>query len=151
MHQIKYRSREDAARQLGQWMGHQLLHKPWFMESDLLLPMPLHAKRLKSRGFNQAAVLCEGISSVTGIPMRNDLLQRQSSTSSQTTQHRQERWQNMQGVFALRDPLSLENKKLVLVDDVVTTGATLEALGRAVAAVPGTRISIACLAYTLPY
>ncbi|MBC6491659.1 ComF family protein [Flavihumibacter stibioxidans] len=151
MHQVKYQFRKDAGRQLGRWMGYQLLKCPWYHEADLLLPMPLHHKRKLQRGYNQAELLCNGISEITGKPCLPETVYRQSATSSQTKQHREERWDNMRQAFGIKDENSLVNRHVLLVDDVVTTGATLEAMGRQLLQVPGLKLSICCFAYTLPH
>ena len=150
LHDIKYRSGEKAGLQLGRWMGHLLKECDWFNEIDCLLPMPLHKKRRQERGYNQCDLLCEGISSVTAIRQIPDLLIRREATSSQTKQHRSERWNNMQGVFEVTGWDLLQNRHVLLVDDVVTTGATLEAMGRELLVIPGLKLSIYCFAYTLP-
>jgi ComF family protein len=151
LHQIKYNYRKDACIQLGQWMGHQLTSCGWLQEINVLLPMPLHKKRMLQRGYNQAALLCEGISSVTGTPVLPDALMRLAVTSSQTKQHRSGRWENMQKVFAVKDQQSLIHKHVLLIDDVITTGATLEATGEQLLKLSGLQLSICCFAYTLPY
>jgi ComF family protein len=151
LHQIKYHFRKDAALQIGEWMGNQLANSGWCANVDLLLPMPLHRKREQERGYNQAALLCNGISDKLNIPTLNHALVRKSATRSQTKQHRAERWENMQGVFAIADPNLLINKHVLLVDDVITTGATLEAMGEILLKVPGLKLSILCFAYTVKH
>lgn len=148
LHQIKYHYRKDAGFQLGQWMGAQLQMTSWPNDIDLLLPMPLHRAREEERGYNQAALLCEGISSMTGLQTAGGCIIRQAATNSQTRQDRAARWENMQGVFKVADPGALQNQKLVLVDDVITTGATLEAMGAELMKVPGIRLHILCFAFT---
>lgn len=148
LHQIKYHYRKDAGFQLGQWMGAQLQMTSWPNDIDLLLPMPLHRAREEERGYNQAALLCEGISSMTGLPTAGGCIIRQAATNSQTRQDRAARWENMQGVFKVADPGALQDQKLVLVDDVITTGATLEAMGAELMKVPGIELHILCFAFT---
>lgn len=148
LHQIKYHYRKDAGLQLGQWMGTQLLATGWLKDIDLLLPMPLHPAREAKRGYNQAALLCEGISSITGLPTAGALIIRKAATDSQTNQDRAARWENMQGVFTVANPGALQHKNLVLVDDVITTGATLEAMGAELMKLPGIQLHILCFAFT---
>jgi ComF family protein len=150
LHQIKYGHRKDAGLQLGRWMGIQLMQSHWWKDIDWVLPMPIHASRRARRGYNQAELLCQGIGEQTGMVVRNELLERVKSGHSLTTQHRVQRWQAMREVFAVRDPAALENRHVLLVDDVVTTGATLEAMGEKILACRNTRLSIYCFAYTLP-
>jgi ComF family protein len=151
LHQLKYSYRKELGLQLGEWMGYQLKASGWISEIDYLLPMPLHRKRKAERGYNQAALLAEGIQIQTGIPMQTEYLERITATRSQTRQHRSERWQNMREVFRVSQPPALQNKHVLLIDDVITTGATLEAMGEKILGVPGTRLSIYCFAYTLPH
>lgn len=151
LHAIKYHHRSDAGWQLGQWMGHQLLSAPWISEMDGILPMPLHERRQRERGYNQAALLSSGMSQVLGIPTYPDAIARKAETASQTRQQRSERWENMQQVFEVRDAAVLEGKHLLLVDDVVTTGATLEAMCLQLLQVSQVRLSVYCFAYTLPH
>lgn len=151
LHALKYSYRKELGLQLGKWMGSQLADCTWANEIDCILPMPLHPLREAVRGYNQADLLSEGIHRQTGLPVEFNLLQRNTPTRSQTTQHRTERWQNMKDVFQVRQASKLENKHLLLIDDVVTTGATLEAMGQKILAIPGTRLSIYCFAYTLPH
>lgn len=151
LHQVKYNYRKDAGLQVGQWMGYQLSEAAWFASIDFLLPMPLHPKRQLKRGYNQAELLCSGISSITGKVFQPGLTGRKSAAGSQTKQHRGERLLNMQEAFVIHDPAALENAHVLLVDDVVTTGATLEAMGSKLLQVKGLRLSICCFAYTLPH
>jgi ComF family protein len=150
LHHVKYKAGKGTGLQLGRWMGYRLKECNWFNEIDCLLPMPLHKKRIQERGYNQCDLLCEGISSVTGIRQIPGLLIRREATNSQTKQHRTERWKNMQGVFEVDSRNLLQNRHVLLVDDVVTTGATLEAMGRELLAIQGLKLSIYCFAYTLP-
>lgn len=151
LHQLKYNHRRDVGSQLGKWMGAQLATVDWKKEIDCILPMPIHPTRKATRGYNQAALLCEGIHQQTGIPFQANLLERNKSTRSLTTQHRAERWTSMQEVFSIKDSSLLTNKHILLVDDVVTTGATIEAMGEKILECVGTRLSIYCFAYTLPH
>jgi ComF family protein len=151
MHHLKYRSGKATGLQLGRWMGMQLQRCTWINEIDLLLPMPLHITRERARGYNQSALMCEGIAEATGLTIATNLLIRKEATRTQTKQHRDERWHNMQGVFAITDREALAGKHVLLVDDVITTGATLEAMGEKLLEVPALQLSIFCFAYTLPH
>lgn len=151
LHYVKYKSGKEAGLQLGRWMGYRLKECEWLSEIDYLLPMPLHPKRKQERGYNQCDLLCAGISAVTGIRQIPGLLVRREATSSQTKQHRSERWKNMQGVFEVGGRDLIQNRHVLLVDDVITTGATLEAMGKELLAIQGLKLSIYCFAYTLPH
>lgn len=151
LHQLKYAYRKELGLQLGAWMGFQLQSADWFSKIDCLLPMPLHPKRKATRGYNQAELLAIGIQQQTRLPLYSDCLERITPTRSQTTQHRSERWQNMREVFRVSKPAAIQQKHVLLIDDVITTGATLEAMGEKILQVPGTRLSLFCFAYTLPH
>lgn len=146
---LKYRGRSEAGLLLGRLMGEAIAGCDRFPPADLLLPLPLHPKKEKQRGYNQAALLCAGISTVTHIPVCSQVLLRRQFTDTQTKQDRLHRWQNMAQVFAISDPAQLKNKQVLLVDDVVTTGATLEA-SAALLVDAGCRVSVLTAAYTQP-
>ncbi|TDH24067.1 ComF family protein [Segetibacter sp. 3557_3] len=146
--QLKYRGNKEIGYYLGKLAGQYLVGSRYFKKADLLLPLPLNKKKEKKRGYNQAAVICAGMASVCGIPVLETAAYRNVFTETQTHKGRTGRWLNMEGVFTVRDPEPLRNKHILLVDDVVTTGATLESCGAAILSIPGTELSIATLAYT---
>lgn len=148
MHQFKYHGNQDLGFFLGQLVGSQLAESNRFLQVDRLLPLPLFPSKEKKRGFNQAAVLCEGIGSVLLKPVLKNVVVRKTATESQTRKSRVDRWQNMEGRFLLLDPDSIAGKHVLLVDDVVTTGATLEACGTAILEAGDTRLSIATLCFS---
>ncbi|MFT4094947.1 MAG: phosphoribosyltransferase family protein [Niabella sp.] len=147
IHQFKYRGNKELGHQLGTIMGSQLLESGRFKGIDILIPLPLHASKLQKRGYNQATILCNGISAITGIPVTTDAITRITATETQTKKHRIERWQNMEGKFTVTRPDKIENKKLLLVDDVITTGATIEACADPLLSVQGVELNIATLCY----
>lgn len=120
-----------------------------FETIDLLIPVPLNSKREYRRGYNQSQLICEGIATVWNKPLLSHALARTKFTDTQTHQSRLSRWQNMENVFAINDPLSLQNKHILLIDDVITTGATLEACGAALLKAGNVRISVGAVAYTI--
>lgn len=146
MHQFKYRGHLELGLQLGRMMGN-CLHRSARFYPDALVALPLHPGKEKKRGFNQAAVLCEGISATTRLPVLKNVVQRGSFTETQTRKGRIDRWLNMEGKFVLQDPEAVRNRHLLLVDDVVTTGATLEACGSELLKAEGVELSIATLCY----
>lgn len=147
--QLKYHGNREAGYYLGALLGHQLAQTNRFDTVDAIIPLPLNWKKEKRRGYNQAAVIAEGIISVWPKPVLSKVLERKVFTETQTHKDRITRWQSMQGVFGVTQPMAINNKHLLLVDDIITTGATLEACGEAILSVPGTRLSIATVAYTL--
>lgn len=148
MHRFKYHGDQDLGFYLGQLMGQQLADTNRFQEVDLLLPLPLFPSKEKKRGFNQAAVLCDGVASVLQKPVLKNVVARKTATETQTRKSRVDRWQNMEGRFVLLDEKPICGKHVLLVDDVVTTGATLEACGAAVLEAVETQLSIATLCFS---
>ncbi len=146
IHELKYKGNSDAGVFLGQELGKTLKEAPLFQGVDYLIPVPLHPKREKERGYNQSKMIAQGISEVTGIPIGDEFLRRLVHTSTQTHKSKEERWQNVKDIFELRHEDKLENKYVLLVDDVLTTGATLEACALKLSSVPGITISCATAA-----
>lgn len=146
IHLLKYGRRAGIGTALGNAFGAALNEEGWMHDVHLILPVPLHPKKEAARGFNQSALLAEGMSNATGIPFDARALRRIRHTESQTRKTRAERIENVAGAFAVRHPRKLEGKHILLVDDVLTTGATVEACAQAILAVPGTRVSVATLA-----
>jgi ComF family protein len=147
--QLKYQGNRDIGLYMGKLLGHLMLASNRFNKVDALVPLPLNPKKEKKRGYNQATALCKGISAITNLPVIEKAVIRKVYTETQTHMGRIKRWENMDGVFAVIEPALLEGKHLLLVDDVVTTGATLEACGSEILKLAGTRLSIATLAYTI--
>ncbi|HEX6334057.1 MAG TPA: ComF family protein [Flavisolibacter sp.] len=148
MHQVKYRGNRDLAIYLGKRIGTALTGSNRFASVDVVVPLPLNPLKERRRGYNQAALLCEGISGQTGWPVSRNAVVRTSDTESQTRKNRIERWQNMEGQFRVEDGRQIRGKHILLVDDVVTTGATLEACGHALLQEAGTRLSVASLCFS---
>lgn len=149
IHQVKYKGQEELAIYLGKLIGGELLTSPRFSEIDLILPLPLFKSREKQRGYNQSALLGQGISEITGIPLTKNALKRVRASATQTKKSREDRWQNVEGLFTTDKDHFLENKRILLVDDVITTGATLDACSSAILNVKGTKLCIATLAYAM--
>ncbi len=146
---LKYRSNKDIGFYLGKLVGRFLMETQNYDSVDVLVPLPLNPRREKKRGYNQATVLCEGIASIWQKPVYDKAIIRKVYTETQTKKDRISRWQNMDGVFMVNDTAALINKHILLVDDIITTGATLEACGSEIVKVPGASLSIATLAYTV--
>jgi ComF family protein len=146
IHQLKYKGNKEVGEYLGALMGKSLLQSSRFNKVDYLIPLPLYADKEFKRGFNQAAVICNGMSEMMHVPVILNNVIRQRYTDTQTKKHRAERWENVEGSFAIKDPAKLHGKNILLVDDVITTGATLEACAQCMLQVPGIHISFATLA-----
>ena len=147
MHQLKYKGNKELGLQLGRLMGSGFKETNRFNGIDALIPLPLYPKKEKRRGFNQATILCDGISEILNIPVFKNTIIRTQHTDTQTKKGRMERWQNIEGKFELLNPASIENKHILLVDDVVTTGATLEACGSILMQAENLMLSIATLCF----
>lgn len=146
MHQLKYKGNKELGKQLGRLMGHDLQKTNRFKTVDYLVPLPLFPSKEKRRGYNQATILCEGIAEVMNVEIVRDAITRTQFTETQTRKGRIERWQNMEGKFELMKPEKIRDKSILLVDDVITTGATLEACGHELLQA-SPKLSIATLCY----
>ena len=113
-----------------------------------IIPLPLHYKKQKTRGYNQAELICKGISEEMKLPVLNDVVIRNRITETQTHKSRMDRWQNIENRFELINAAQMKPGHILLVDDVITTGATLESCGRELLAAEGVKLSIATFAYT---
>ena len=148
MHQLKYKGNKDLGRQLGRLIGNDLVQTDRFNHVDALIPLPLFPAKEKRRGYNQATVLCEGMAEVMGSEILKDVIVRNQHTETQTKKGRMERWQNMEGRFELVQPGKIQDKHVLLVDDIITTGATLEACGQELSHANNVKLSIAAYCYT---
>ena len=146
VHQLKYKGNRKIGFYLGELMARSLIDSKRFNNIDGLIPLPLFPDKERKRGYNQAAIICNGMSEVMKVPVFNNILIRQRFTETQTKKHRAERWENVDGSFALKNEQVLKGKHLLLVDDVVTTGATFEASGNTLLKIEGVQLSIAALA-----
>ncbi len=149
VHRFKYRGDTALGWQLGRMMGESLRKSERFA-ADALVPLPLFPRREKKRGYNQAELLCLGMSEQLQLPVWNSICTRPQYTETQTNKGRISRWKNMEGKFLLTVPQLIRHRHLLLVDDVVTTGATLEACGLALLQNETTRLSIAALCVASP-
>lgn len=128
IHAIKYKGQKEAAKEVAKWYGYQLVSESNLVNKiDVLIGVPLHKNRFQQRGYNQADWIAKGLSEALNVPMRSDVLVRIRFNESQTRKNRLERWENVKTVFAVSNPKEIKDKRIVLVDDVLTTGATLEA------------------------
>lgn len=143
---LKYHDNAKLGRFLGRCMAQELHPSGFFQGIDGIIPVPLHRRKQKMRGYNQSEMLAEGIASVARIPLWNHLLMRAQFTETQTRKGNYERWINVRDVFRCVSPETLVGKHILLVDDVLTTGATLVACSDALSRIPGIRISVLTLA-----
>jgi ComF family protein len=149
LHLLKYKSKKEVGIYFGQQMGKALIRSCRFSECEIIIPLPLFAAREKKRGYNQATMIAIGLSQQLKIPVLQDAVLRVKKTETQTHKSRIQRWKNMESTFEILNPQKIYDKHILLVDDVITTGASLEACARVLLGIPGVRISIACLAHTV--
>lgn len=149
LHQFKYKDQREIGYWFGRRMGETLMASPHFIKPDALIPIPLFAARERKRGYNQASILCDGMAETTGLPVWKNIITRTSLTETQTRKNRIERWKNIEGRFALQNAAAIQGKHILLVDDVITTGATLEACGQTLLTAGNVQLSIATLAFTV--
>lgn len=147
IHNLKYKGNTQIGVLMGTLYGQELLSSGIFNDLDVIIPVPLHWKKLKKRGFNQSEVFGKGLSSSLHVPQRSDLLVRKVNTATQTKKTRAERLDNVTGVFEITDKSYLENKHVLIVDDVITTGATIEATATTLLEIPGVRVSFASIGF----
>ena len=147
--QLKYKSNKEVGLFIGKQMGALLAASERFASIDALIPVPLHPQAHSKRGFNQAAIICEGIGQVWHKPVLTSAIARIKHTSTQTKQTRAERWDNMENAFTINDPSAIAGKHLLLIDDVITTGATIEACGKKLLTIKNVSVSVAAAAYPL--
>ena len=143
---VKYQGNISLGEWLGASLAAELLPSGFFEAIDYLVPVPLHQKKQRKRGFNQSETLAKGISSLTGISIDTDIIYRAKANVSQTQKGVYERWENTQHIFQVKDVERFKNKHLLLLDDVLTTGSTLEACARALLQCENARVSVLTLA-----
>jgi ComF family protein len=145
LHELKYNNRPELGVALGKIFGHELKNLGFDEAFDIIVPVPLHQSRKRKRGYNQSSKFAEGLSYSLGIPWSESVSIRKTKTETQTKKTKLERWENVKDVFST-SPLLISGKRVLLVDDVITTGATVEACGKHMIDLGCQELSIACLA-----
>lgn len=147
LHALKYDSNKNIGEWLGKKFGEKLIQTPEFKQITALVPVPLHTQKQQQRGYNQAEIIAQGMAQSMQIPCCN-WLQRSTYTETQTKKSRSERVQNVESVFTIINPKEIENQHILLIDDVVTTGATLESAANLLLKNhPSCKVSVAAIAY----
>jgi len=146
IHELKYKENQAAGKYLGRLLGAEMLGSERFQNIDMIVPMPMHKTKEKKRGYNQATCIGVGLSDVLGIPLKTDGIQKMKATETQTKKDRAARWLNTSDVFQVCDKHIFEHKRILLIDDVVTTGASLEACGSEILKSNGASLFLATIA-----
>jgi ComF family protein len=149
IHRLKYDGIKEIGFELGKIYGLALKNSELMNDIDLIIPVPLHKSRQRSRGFNQSECIAGGIAEVTGCRMETKTLVRIRSSDTQTKRSRYERWMNVEGIFMVTDPQKIDGKHILLVDDVITTGSTLDACASELLKTENVKVSIAALAVSV--
>lgn len=146
IHAMKYLGKKEIGRSLGRLYGSYLISSGFIESIDLIIPVPLHPVRLRKRGYNQSEYIANGLSDAIGIPVVTDILQKAAEGSSQTKRGRYERWKNVEGQFVVNKPEKISGMHVLVVDDVITTGSTMEACINALHEAAEVRVSVIALA-----
>ena len=146
IHNLKYRNHENIGFVLGNWLGNELKTLDHYKAIDIVIPVPLHKNKLKKRGFNQVAKFGQQIAEALNADYKDDVLVKITNTKSQTNKGRFTRWNNNNELFALKNMETIDNKHVLLVDDIITTGATLEACISVLNQAKNVKTSIATMA-----
>lgn len=147
IHQLKYKGQKGVGITVGKQFAYDLLKTDWLKTIDVIIPVPLHTAKLKKRGYNQSDYFAMGLSEISGIPMLTNVLSRETESATQTRKSRYLRWENVAQIFRVKDAELIQSKSVLLVDDVVTTGSTLDACAQRILEVSGTNVSVATIAH----
>jgi len=147
MHEFKYRSKKEIGFYLGELFARELSKDNWLDEIDVIIPVPLHYKKQEIRGYNQSEEIAKGLNIQSSIPVETAVIKRIVASETQTKKSRFRRWENVSEIFQIDNPEKIEGKHILIVDDVITTGATLEACAQKLLTIEGVKISLASLAY----
>ncbi len=147
IHQLKYKGRTDVGIHLGKLLGADLAKADAFKDITIVIPVPLHPDKQRKRGYNQSEQIAVGLAKAMNIEMDAVSFIRTVDTSTQTRKSRFARWENVKEIFKVTSPEKLANCHILLVDDVITTGATLESAAHILLSIEGVRLSVACIGY----
>lgn len=147
LYELKYKSHPEIGEVMGRMMAKELQPFGFFDEIDGIVPVPLAKKRLRQRGYNQSLEIARGISEMTGLPIYNKVVRRNAFEGSQTSKGRWERNENVEGVFELKDATAIQGKHILIVDDVVTTGATVIACAQELCKAGSIKVSVLALGF----
>ena len=146
VHNLKYKGIKEIGFDLGKIYGVSLTGSDFLKGVDIIVPVPLHPSKKRIRGFNQSDIIAGGISESTGLPVDTESLQRVTVSETQTRRSRYDRWVNVEGIFSLTDSSNITGKHILLVDDVITTGSTIESCVNELLKAEGVKVSVVALA-----
>ena len=146
IHNLKYKDHEHIGFVLGNWLGGELKTLNSYKHIDVVIPVPLHKNKLKKRGYNQVAMFGQQIAEALNVDYLDDVLLKVTNTKSQVNKKRFARWNDNEELFTLENKMKIENKHILIVDDIITTGSTLEACISVLNQVKNIKISIATMA-----
>jgi ComF family protein len=149
IHNLKYKGIREIGYELGRIYGLSLIASGFTNDIDLIIPVPLHPAKKRVRGFNQSETISKGIAEVANLPVDIKSLVRTIVSATQTKRSRYERWTNVEGIFQVIDPLSILGKHVLLVDDVITTGSTIESCTNELLKIKGVKVSVVALAFAV--
>ena len=145
LHKLKYKNQKEIGIGIGKLIGLELKNTQ-LSEIDLIVPVPLHKSKYRKRGYNQSELIAIGLAESMGKPVETKILYRAIANPTQTRKHRYERWTNVEGIFAIKNSERIVNKHILLVDDIITTGATIEASASALLNLENVKVSIFAIA-----
>lgn len=149
IHQLKYKGVRELGPELGRIYGNTLKSAGFFDHIDFIVPVPLHPSKKRQRGFNQSDLISEGLSEVSGLPLNKELLARKTGTLTQTKKSRYDRWINVDDIFTVTVSAGISGSHILLVDDVITTGSTLEACANELLKSENVKVSVVALAFSV--
>jgi ComF family protein len=146
IHALKYNGRTETGKTLGELYGNILKESGFMGDIDIIVPVPLHPARQRMRGYNQSDYIAYGLSEATGVTVKKDIIRRSDQAGSQTKRGRYERWENVKSLFFVPEPEAITGKHILVVDDVITTGSTMEACVNALHEAGEVKVSLVALA-----
>ncbi len=149
LHQIKYGNNPELGTMAGRWFGYLLKEKKLAGHFDMIVPVPLHKRKLRQRGYNQSERIAAGIAEISGLELSARVVKRIRMSESQTNKSRLERWQNVENIFRVTKPERIRHKNILLIDDVITTGATMESCAMTLLENGAASVSVGALAMAM--
>jgi ComF family protein len=149
IHNLKYHGIKEIGSELGKIYGLILKSSGFTTGIDIIIPVPLHPTKKRNRGFNQSEIISEGLAAVSGLAVVTNALIRTTLSATQTRRSRYDRWTNVEGIFNIPDPEIIRGRHILLVDDVITTGSTIESCANELLKIEGVKVSVIALAYAV--